>query len=419
MACGAALLLLGPACAPQGSSTASSTSSGAVVVSPSDDPFDHAVDSSVTYAMDVGAPRFIIPSAALPHPAIADLANNNVDIILFEGKLFVAWRSAPNHWAHVDARMYILSSSDMGETWDFEHEISMQTDVREPRFLAMNGVLRFHWFEGGTNIFGFEPKHMWRIARTAPGVWTEQEQFGGDKEVPWTMAVRRGVAYLTSYEGNHYAATGESQIAVFFKKSTDGVTWTPVNPERPVVYQGGVSEVAFEFDEDGNLWAVTRNEDGDASGFGSHVCFAPAEDLAAWECPQQSHPERYDSPWMFRHGRDIYLVARRDVGGPFDEDLSGLSFDEERQRYLVDYWNRPKRSAIYKIDQATRSVVFLQDLPGVGDTAFPSVRRTGAHTFIVANYTSPLDRPDISWIEAQGSDRGTQIYLLTLQMRPQ
>ena len=36
------------------------------------------------------------------------------------------------------------------------------------------------------------------------------------------------------------------------------------------------------------------------------------------------------------------------------------------------------------------------DIPGVGDTAFPAVWRTGPHSFVMANYTSPLDEPDVT-----------------------
>ena len=171
----------------------------------------------------------------------------------------------------------------------------------------------------------------------------------------------------------------------------------------PYVYDGGVSEVAFEFDETGGLWAVTRNEDGDESGFGSHLCTAPHDALSVWDCPSTSAPERYDSPELFRHGAEIYLVARRDVGGVFGEDDN-----------ILDYSLRPKRTALYRIDQEERRIEHLVDLPGAGDTAFPSVKRTGAHSFMVANYTSPLDDPDISWIDAQISERGTQIYLMDL-----
>jgi hypothetical protein len=404
------------ACAPDGSVSSKGGSSGAAAVAPSDDPFDYPSEGPSLVPHE-SEPRFVVPSSALPDEAIADLSNNNVDIVLFEDRLFMAWRSAPIHWAHVDARMLIVSSTDQGRTWEFEHAIAMGTDVREPRFLVMNGTLYFYFFQAGTNILGFEPKAMFRVARTGKGQWTANEAWGREKEIPWCMRVRKGVAYMTSYLGNHYSQTGESQIEVFFSKSTDGIVWEPVNPQRPVVYEGGVSEVAFEFDADGNLWGVTRNEDGDATGFGSHVCFAPASDLSAWECPSVSDPFRYDSPWMFRHRRDVYMVARRDVGGPFDENVEGRTFDQERQLYLVNYWNRPKRTALYRIDQTNRSVVHLRDLPGVGDTAFPSVRQTGDHTFIMANYTSPLDRPDIPWIEAQGSELGTQIYLLDFEFR--
>ena len=99
---------------------------------------------------------------------------------------------------------------------------------------------------------------------------SELEILTDSGEVPWDLKIHNGVAYRTSYEGEHYGSGDTSEIAVFFKQSTDGTTWTPVGG-RPNVYYGGVSEVAFEFDADGALWAVTRNEDGDASGFGSHA----------------------------------------------------------------------------------------------------------------------------------------------------
>ena len=67
----------------------------------------------------------------------------------------------------------------------------------------------------------------------------------GVAEVPWDVKVRRGKLYMTSYKGNHYG-TGPSQIDVLFKTSDDGVAWRPVDPGNPVVYKGGVSEVAFE-----------------------------------------------------------------------------------------------------------------------------------------------------------------------------
>ena len=45
----------------------------------------------------------------------------------------------------------------------------------------------------------------------------------------------------------------------------DGIEWNPVNEDRPATYNGGISEIGWTFDLEGNLWGVGRNEDGDAS----------------------------------------------------------------------------------------------------------------------------------------------------------
>ena len=61
-----------------------------------------------------------------------------------------------------------------------------------------------------------------------------------------------------------------------FNKSTDGLNWEAVNPDKPIVYEGGISEVGWAYDIDGNIWGVGRNEHGDKSGWGSRTFFAPA-----------------------------------------------------------------------------------------------------------------------------------------------
>jgi len=384
---------------------------------PSDDPNDYQVDSSKVYSIEVSEPRWVVPSDGLPDSLELEAANNNLDIIFHEGRLFMGWRTAPFHFASAETRMLIVSSTDMGVNWDFENDIAIGTDLREPRLLAYKDRLHIYYFEAGADMLSFEPKHMWRATRLEDGSWEAPVIAVDQPEVPWDLKVRNGKAYMTSYMGNHYES-GESAIEVYFKVSEDGVSFTKVD-DKPYVYKGGVSEVAFEFDVEGNLWAVTRNEDGDSSGFGSHVCFAPKEALSEWECSEQSDPERYDSPDMFRHGEEIYLVARRDVGGPYDEDREDLTFEEQKSKYLVDYSFRPKGTSLYHIDRQNRKVEKVLDLPGCGDNAFPSVRRLDAHNFLLANYTSPLDMTDSNWLDGQTSSRGTQIYLLTVTFVPE
>lgn len=366
----------------------------------SDDPADWAVDTSVSWVPHVSEPRFVVPGDGLPVPP--QPANNNVAITIVGGLTFMAWRTAPTHFASDQTEMHVVSSSTSGSPWTDEATFALGTDVREPAFLLTDGVLSLSFFEAGSDPFEFEPKAVWRAERCGAGEWTAEAISEGEK-VPWDVKTRDGITLRTAYSGDHY---GDGNLDLHLETTGDGGrTWTPLGTDP--VSSGGDSEAAIEIAADGTLWAVTRNEDGDATGQGSKVCTAPADDWSAWTCSDPSDPERYDSPEMIRHGDDLYLLARRDIGGPYGDDVG-----------MVPYSTRPKRSALYRIDRDARKVVWVQDIPGVGDTAFVSARRTGEHSWLFANYTSPLDNPDITWLQGQTSALGTQIYLADLTFEP-
>ncbi len=385
---------------------------------PSDDPDDHDVDTSVEYEPVLSEPRWVVPSDALPDTVQPQAANNNVGIGLFEDRLFVGFRSSEMHFASRNTVMYIVSSTDMGETWEHELTIALGTDVREPFFYVFDGVLYFTFFEAGSSPASFTPASLWRTRREGLGRWTDIERWGEDGEVSWETKERGGRLYMTSYMGNHYEM-GPSEIDVRFFVSDDGTSWRPIEGNDPVVYHGGCSEAAWELDAGGALWSVMRNEDGDETGFGALLCHAPADHLGHWNCPDESDPERYDSPRMFRHGDEVYLVARRDIDGPYDDgEDQDVPYYERRRDLQWEYWYRPKRTALYRIDREAHQVVHLLDFPSAGDTAFPSIRRTGAHSFLIANYTSPVSDPDRTWWDGQQATDGTQIYLIELTFEP-
>ncbi len=368
---------------------------------PSDDPAAWTVDTGVAWVPSVSEPTWIVPGEGLPVQPQA--ANNNVAIALAGGRTFVAWRSAPTHFASAETELHVMSSATGGAPWDHEATFAVGADVREPAFLVRDGVLSLSFFEAGSNPFAFEPHAVWRAERCGLGQWTAETISEGEK-VPWDVKVRAGLALRTAYSGDHY---GDGKLSMHLETSVDqGRSWAPLGADP--VSMGGDSEAAFEIARDGSLWAVTRNEDGDTTGKGSKVCTAPADDWSAWTCPTVSDPERYDSPELLRHGNDLYLLARRDVGGPYGQDEG-----------MAPYSSRPKRSALYRIDPDTRAVVWVQDIPGVGDTSFPSAWRTGEHAWTFANYTSPLDDPDRSWLAAQTSPDGTQLYLAELTFAPE
>jgi hypothetical protein len=64
------------------------------------------------------------------------------------------------------------------------------------------------------------------------------------------------------------------------------------------------------FDLTGTVYGVGRNEDGDASGWGRRVLTNINGTFSTFD--KKSDPSIIESPRMFRHGDDLYLVGRTD-----------------------------------------------------------------------------------------------------------
>lgn len=142
----------------------------------------------------------VAPGPGLPPEVVCMDGNNNLDIARFDGKLFLGFRTAPHHFATKKTKLYIVSSED-GKTWDFETEIYIRADMREPRFLVLGDKLMFYYFEAGKNPMAFSPRKVWAMERKGPGEWTEPVEVLGAGCVLWRAKVRNGVAYVSAYCG--------------------------------------------------------------------------------------------------------------------------------------------------------------------------------------------------------------------------
>jgi hypothetical protein len=220
---------------------------------------------------------------------------------------------------------------------------------------------------------------------------------------------------MTAYEGgeNIYDIDGEP-IRVSWLTTQDGLAWTPVVPEVPFVLEGGASETDFELLDDGSLVAVSRNEAGDALGWGSKVCTAPADDLGAWSCAPD--PRKYDSPLLFQHEGQVWLIARRHLTDTGHYDLGSDEPDlaKRTRDYLIAYSTTPKRCALWKVDPAQKKVEFVLDLPSRGDTCFASALPEPDGSYWIYNYTSDPSGPELTW--AEGQVRPTLIYRVRLRL---
>jgi hypothetical protein len=364
---------------------------------------DDAGAAAAVPTVTVGEPEQVVPFAAAPVGVTTQPANNNLDVVEHDGRVFLAFRTAPSHFASAKTELYVVSSVDQ-RTWQLEARLALGTDLREPRFLSYAGELRLYFAVLGSDPAKFEPQGTKLVTYEGAGVWSEPVDWVDQPGfIPWRMKVIDGRAYMIGYVGgeNIYEIDGEP-IFVEWLTSDDGLAWRPVAGDDPVVEEGGGSETDFVLQDDGSVVAVTRNEAGDATGWGSKICRAEAGALGEWQCAHD--PRKYDSPLVFRHGQGVYLIGRRNLTetGNYDLGCRDLSAYDQTFKYLTDYSFAPKRCSLWSVDPEALTVSFLLDLPSKGDTCFASILPSGPSSYTVYNYTSPVDGEDRDWIQAQG-----------------
>lgn len=356
----------------------------------------------------------VVPGDDMPREVESQPAHNNLDIVWHEDRLFFAFRTAPNHFASADAVLYVVSTADH-RSWRFEGRFHRERDLREPRFVSIGGRLLLYFAQLGTNPLSFEPGGSLVSEYQGPGQWTEPRAAFPDGFIPWRIHVEGGVARLIGYTGGENIYTADAEpLAVHWYQSRDGVDWTPVVQDQPVVLTGGVSETDFVLLDDGSAVAVGRNEAGDEGGFGSRVCRSEPGAPGSWRCAND--PRKYDSPLMFRHGDEVYLVGRRNVTetGYYDLGLDELPPERRWARYQAEYWNKPKRCALWRVDPDALTVAHVLDLPSSGDTCFASVLPLADRQYLLYNYSSPFEKPALTWLQGQTGE--TFIYRITLTL---
>lgn len=357
----------------------------------------------------------VVPGPGLPAEATVQPSANNLDIVEHDGAWFFSFRTAPSHFASAETQLHVLRSTDR-ETWTFETTLFLETDLREPRFLSTGDTLQLYFARLGTSSTSFEPGGALVTTRSADGTWsTPVDLFGTDDTfIPWRTRWVGERAMMTGYRGGEevYEFDGLPAIEVYWLGSTDGVSWDDWTPGSGPVLVGGGSETDLAFTSDGAAIAVVRNEAGDEDGWGSKICRAEADALGTWTCAHD--PRKYDSPLVFEHDARIWLIGRRHLTetGAYDLEMRELEHATQSLTYQASYWTEPKRCSLWEVDPHDLTVSHVLDLPSRGDTCFASILSLGGDRFEVWNYSSPVDGPDVSWVDGQTGE--TYIYKQTL-----
>lgn len=351
---------------------------------------------------EMGKTIKLVPNPNFPKEVKTQPANNNLDVIRFDGRLFLAFRTAPKHFASDQVEMYVVSTKDE-KTWEFEAKFFQKTDLREPRFFVWKDKLQIYFAQLGKSQTAFEPGQMFKSTRNKLGDWTQEEKVFKPGFIPWRFREYQGKPIMVGYDGgeNIYKFNGEP-LHVYLLTTTDGKTWAPFNPAREFVLKGGTSETDIAFDDAGNLFAVARNEAGDKDGFGSKICRATKDDITKWTC--KPDPKKYDSPLLFTHKNEIYLVGRRNMTetGHYDlQQKEELTLQQRATENQAAYWKEPKRCSLWHVNKVTLKVKHILDLPSRGDTCFPSILKNSDNQYTIYNYSSDIDGPDRGWLDGQ------------------
>ncbi len=364
--------------------------------------FDKESAQGIAYTPPVS----VVPGPTIPQALSINHSNNVLDIAEYKGEYYLGFRTAPTHFASRKAKIIVLRSPDRKQ-WVKDAEFQFGCDVRETRLMVFKDKLFLYFFQAGKNPFGFSPKSIFATERNPEGGWTQARPIYKPGYVVWRAKAYGDTAYMSVYYGKGLydfwkEKTGELRLLT----STDGYDWQPVS-EKPQVTEMGAEEGDFEFDDQGNLVAVVRLEMS-----GALVCTASKDNLGLWTTAYT--PYKYDSPLLFRHNGTMYLVARRNIAGPFNREWNILPEFLQRAWNHVCYSSTRKRTSLYKVDPIMRKVIPLFDFPSTGDTSIAAITPLDRQSYCLMYYSTPIGGRDMPWFFGQLF--GANIYETTLTL---
>jgi hypothetical protein len=364
---------------------------------------------SIQPAVRVGVPEVIVPSRRVPSAVAPLRANNNLDACRMGRTTFLAWRTAPIHFASPRARMEVVAIGEDGR-WAHETTVALGRDVREPRLVLHDDRLRLYFFTAGRHPLRFEPDRIQMMERRGPGEWYGPTAVSPPDHVVWRVRSWEGRLVMSCYGDASGAYTTDRSPRAKFWCSEDGTTWDTLFDSEALV--PGTTETDFVPLDDGAMLIASRLESR-GSGLGTRLAVVEAGGAVR---RSRHEPRKFDSPALFNwHGR-TYLVTRRQraFGGRVEvlPEAVPAGVRDIGDQFL--YWATPKATVLYEIDRDDLGVRRVTDLPGCGDTAFAAVVGEEHDDVVtVFNYSSPLGWNALPWVAGQLLP--TQIHRVTLE----
>ena len=175
--------------------------------------------------------RRIVPSDGLPPAVDVKRSNNNLDVTRFGGRTYLAFRSADSHFAGDTTVIHVVSSDDE-RSWRPEARFAIGRDLREPRWLPLNGRLFLYVTVLGSSSYAFEPERVDVTELVTPsGNFGPLEPVGLPGRVAWRTRVIEGRGFMTAYHGGeNLYSLGRKPMAVELYEPPTGGTGCPRIP---------------------------------------------------------------------------------------------------------------------------------------------------------------------------------------------
>ena len=235
---------------------------------------------------------------------LEDQHNAFTDLVFWKGSFFLVYISSPSHFANQKSSVMVLTSSDF-ENW--EEVICLKVegkDIRDPKIACIKDSLFIYALLNDS----IDPKPNGTVySRSVNGKdWTP---FTSIAEHGWLFGHPKSIDNEVWYTPAHNWTFDQLSLL----RSTDGVNWQICSI---IADQKGLDETAIEWVNNDKLIAVTRFEPSSAL-FGSkkngtlvHTSKFPFDD---WELMAEDHDLRLDSPSLFIHNQQVYVVARYQI----------------------------------------------------------------------------------------------------------
>ena len=251
--------------------------------------------------------------------------NAFTDLVRFQGKLYLTFRSCPDgHMVHPTASIIILPSDDGAEmAAGASISASKLRDTRDPHFLVFRDKLFVYtgtWYSGATTLAREDydlNKHLGYAAWSEDGAtWHSPIMLEGTfGHYIWRAAAFGGKAYLCGRRKLGFAVgpRGEGrQVESLMLESDDGLIWR----KRAVFQEIAGDETAFLFEPDGSVLGIGRRS-------GPAQLLRSRPPYTQWD--RKDLDRSIGGPLLTKWG-DRYVVGGRKIhAGRRPEDLALLA----------------------------------------------------------------------------------------------